>query len=190
MADTGHHRVLRFAEAPGEGQAGAAAHLVLGQPGFASALLSDPPTEASLNAPEAVAVSPDGALVVADTGNDRVMIWDHAMALASGDKAGAVLPPPGARAAQSMQRPSAVVFGPDGALYVADSGNRRVLRWPSLDAARGGAPPFVLDSRAASFSQPVLTDQSVPQGLFVSPHTLYVTDGGNHRVAAVALPLR
>lgn len=189
VADTGHNRVLRFAgTVPGD--KGETANLVLGQPDFVSATKVSVASSSSLSAPEAVAVSPGGALLVADTGNNRVLIWYNAASLSSGASANAELPSPEARAGLSLELPNAIAFGADQALYLADAGNHRVLRWESLDAALAGAAPKVLDSRATSFSQPVFTDGSVPQGLFVSARFLYVSDGINHRIAGIALPLR
>ena len=58
-----------------------------------------------------MALGPAGELLVADTGNNRVLVWDGDPG--SSAEASAVLPPPGAQRVQSLERPSAVLLGPD-----------------------------------------------------------------------------
>jgi sugar lactone lactonase YvrE len=67
LADTGNHRVLHFP------YGSKAADKVIGQPDFDHA---DPPSatsESTLDAPEGVAVAPNGDLYVADTGANRIL---------------------------------------------------------------------------------------------------------------------
>lgn len=66
IADTGNHRVLHYP--PGS----VVADRVFGQPSMDSAVLA-PPSPTTLNGPSGVAVLPNGDLVVADTGNVRVL---------------------------------------------------------------------------------------------------------------------
>lgn len=67
VADTGHHRVLHFPKGK------TVADRVYGQPDFTTAVALSPPTSTSLRAPTGVAVLANGDLVVADTGNARVL---------------------------------------------------------------------------------------------------------------------
>ncbi|MGZ3473618.1 MAG: NHL repeat-containing protein, partial [Polyangiales bacterium] len=66
VADAGNHRVLHFA--PGK----IVADQVYGQPGFNTANVADP-SPTTLRSPTGVAVTPAGDLLVADSGNVRVV---------------------------------------------------------------------------------------------------------------------
>jgi sugar lactone lactonase YvrE len=72
--------------------------------------------------PAGVAVAGDGTLAVADTWNGRVQ----------------VLAPDGdvRVVAQGLYGPRSVLWWPDGRLFIADTGNERILHWrPGMDEA-------------------------------------------------------
>lgn len=75
VADAGNHRVLGWRGHPA---ADRSADLVLGQPGFDTALESQyaPQTASSLRFPYALGVD-GGRLAVADTANNRVLLWSE-----------------------------------------------------------------------------------------------------------------
>ncbi|HKS38707.1 MAG TPA: hypothetical protein VJW76_16050, partial [Verrucomicrobiae bacterium] len=89
-----------------------------------------PATEAFLNAPQGVAVALDGTVYIADRGTSRVRKVDTNGIITtvagtgafgfSGDGGPAVL--------AQISSPYGVALGPDGSLYIADYGNRRVRR--------------------------------------------------------------
>jgi hypothetical protein len=146
------------------------------------------PRQLCLRFPAAVALAGDGALFVADPGAHRVYRVDLAaervtVALGTGT---AGLAADGAVAATApTDTPEDIAIGPDGAVYVAEGRNHRVVRLDpdgtvaafagsgvAGDAGDGGA------ARDARFRQPA--------GLVWMGDTLYVADAGNHRVRRVA----
>jgi sugar lactone lactonase YvrE len=152
------------------------------------------PTRTSLSSPAGIAVQPNtGALYVADSGNHRVLRFPRPV-----DQTGRITPAAvigqldftsaisAVVSASSLRSPSAIAFGPDGDLFVADSGNNRVLEFATAGANQGaavrvyGQPNFTTSSAPAQSSAQTLT---LPQGLFVdSAFNLYVSDTGANRV--------
>jgi len=130
-----------------------------------------PPLSASMSQANAIAFSPDGTLHIADTGNHRVRAVDHGgiVVNVAGDGsdgfAGDGRPATRAR----LSSPSAIAFGLDGVLYIADNGNARI---------RAVAPNGTITTIAG----PELGLVN-PTALAVHPDgTLYIADSGTHRI--------
>jgi len=99
-----------------------------------------PATEASLRFPCAVAVAPDGSLFIADGMNHRIrrvspgglistIAGDGWTRVEPGDhRAGRFAGDGGPAMKASLDGPSDLALGPDGSLYIADAGNRRIRR--------------------------------------------------------------
>lgn len=142
VADAGNHRVLGWSSPP---VADAPAELVLGQPDFRTAaeLPYQPQTATALRFPYAIVVGDHdrgtgtGRMAVADTANNRVLLWDAAPT-ASGVPADHVLGQPDFAAngenrwdlvaADTFCWPYGLCLHGDR-LAVADSGNNRVTIW-------------------------------------------------------------
>lgn len=82
-------------------------------------------TAAGLYGPRGVAAAPDGRVWVADTGNNRLMVYDSSLATPE------AVGKPG-KGPLEFGGPVGIAAGSDGKIYVADVGNRRVQ---VLDAA-------------------------------------------------------
>lgn len=135
VADAGNHRVLGWSPRP---DADRAADLVLGQPDFTTAVEWPyaPQTGDRFRFPYAVALD-GGRLAVADTANNRILMWSGAHG-AAGGAADIVLAQPDF-AANGENRWAGVhrdtLCWPYGIslhgdlLAVADSGNNRVMIW-------------------------------------------------------------
>jgi uncharacterized protein (TIGR03437 family) len=194
VTDTGNNRVLRFPR-PFE-QTSQVADLVIGQPALAGSAVEG--TSAFLlNHPTGIAVRSDrGDLLVADTLNHRVLYFPAP--LASGMAATRVFGETsftennrGASSA-AMTQPTAVAFDADDNIYVADTGNSRILvfgRFEDLPATGAAA----LATGAAPIGQPDFVTAASgtannrlrnPTALSVNwtSGDLWVADTGNHRV--------
>jgi sugar lactone lactonase YvrE len=192
VADTGNHRVLVLAA---NAQPGTSPVRVFGQPDDALAIPNSggAPSARSMNAPRGVFVD-DRYVMVADTGNHRVLVFDRT---STSPDAVRVLGQPtfasasvnaGGASAATMSAPSDVFF--DGTkLYVADTGNSRVLVWNQLPTSNGQAADVVLGQVApdATLANRGTGDAradtlAFPGSIAVLDGALYVADTGNNRV--------
>ena len=125
VADTGNNRVLRFPLDPDTGEAVKVADLVLGQPGFSSANLGSEFNE--LHAPSAVTFDQSGTLYVADTGNDRVLVFEHPFETGM---------PAQREIVGEFYRPTSVATDPTTqGIWVNDSGNGMVQLWDPAESS-------------------------------------------------------
>jgi sugar lactone lactonase YvrE len=145
------------------------------------------PRAVCLGLPLGLALADDGTVLIADAAGHRVYRFDPAadligVVIGTGTQG---LAADGAVAAQSpTRRPTAVAVGPDGAAYVAEAGNHRVVRigadgLVTAFAGRGAA------GDAGDGGPAVEAALRGPAGLAWSGDTLFVTDAGNHRVRRV-----
>jgi hypothetical protein len=194
VADTNNERVMVWIGIPGS--SGANAQLVVGQPDF---LTTTPGVTASkTNAPRGTWT--DGTrLVVADSNNHRVLIW-NTFPTSNGEAADLVVGQPdfvtstSGTGAQKMSFPTSVTS--DGAqLFVADTNNHRVLVFSPFPTANNPAAVAVLgqgsftnvkenddDQNGVVDAAPTARTMFAPQGLTVIANQLFVADAINHRV--------
>ncbi|MEM1448523.1 MAG: NHL repeat-containing protein [Planctomycetota bacterium] len=155
------------------------------------------PSQRALYAPRGVAFLPGGGLAVADTGNHRVLIWRDLTGIGAHAPADVVLgqhdfDSDGAQAGGDdtvvgMHLPCGVLVH-DGALYVCDAWNHRVLIWRTIPAESGTPADAVLgqpDARSVERNRggaigPAGLD--CPYGLAVVNGDLVVADTQNRRV--------
>jgi uncharacterized protein (TIGR03437 family) len=145
VADTDYNRVLIWNTIPQTNQA--PANIVLGQPDFSRVIPNDgggfTPNEKSFKGPQGLWIQ-DGRLFVADSGNNRVLIWNR-IPTSNQQPADIVLGQPDFRTfvqpdltkstidakATTLLTPVSVTS--DGQrLYVTDLGHNRVLIWNSI----------------------------------------------------------
>ncbi len=138
IADRGNDRILIYNSVPLTD--GASANRVIGQIDLFSGGTSRPTTSGTLKAPTGVSAGGD-TLFVADTGNNRVTIYDNIPAISTDGKAADDLlgqgffTQDGVNAAVTAPRDSFSLSAPSGTattggdeVYVVDQGNNRVLR--------------------------------------------------------------
>jgi uncharacterized protein (TIGR03437 family) len=174
------------------------ATLVLGQPDFTTSTLSFVASSATLRLPTAVAS--DGVhLVVGDTDHNRVLIWNR-IPTTNNQPADVVVGQPNFKSAsipgntpnaKSMRGPQGVWIQ-NGRLYVADTGNNRVLIYNQIPTANGASADVVLGAPDfTTFVEPDLTQQknNVTASLVLNPVAVssdgvhvFVTDLGYNRV--------
>lgn len=196
VCDTGHHRLMIWSAVPGRDVT--PADLVIGQPDFRSEGRNarGPVGAATLNVPTGVAAR-DGVLAVADAWNHRVLIW-HGYPTRSNQPADVVLgqrdfvsnaPNRGSDApnAASLNWCYGVALA-DGALYVADTGNRRVLKWNRIPESNGTPADLVLgqddfETRDENGGRvPGAAGMRWPHGVAIDGDRLFVADAGNNRI--------
>jgi sugar lactone lactonase YvrE len=142
----------------------------------------------TMSFPEGAAVGPDGTLFVADTGNNRVLVYQSpwtsdavadivlGQASMSSNAAGSAL--------NQMRSPSGLFVDGGGVLWVADTGNNRVLKFPTI--ATGASAAFAIGGTGGAST----TTLSGPSGVGLdAAGALYVADTGFSRVVRYAPPL-
>ena len=174
---------------------GGAADVVLGQPDFKT--IDPAATQTGMSLPTAVAT--DGkVLAVADTDNNRVLIWktipttnnkaaDIVVGQSDFTTTATVVPP----TAKSLRGPQGVWIQ-NGKLYVADTQDHRVLIYNNIPTSNGAAADVVLGQpNFTTFVEPDLTQAKSdatannllnPVSVTSDGARLYVTDLGHNRV--------
>ncbi|MBI4870582.1 MAG: hypothetical protein HY814_03345 [Candidatus Riflebacteria bacterium] len=192
VADQYNNRVLIWNRIPTAD--GVPADVVLGQPSFLAGGANIPARgAATLSLPTGVFC--DGTrLFVADTQNNRVLIWNTVPTL-SGTPADVVVGQPNFETgspnspncnAQTLHVPSAV-YSDGTRLFVSDFGNNRVLIWNVIPTNHGQSADLVLgqsDFAGLAPNNPSLGAGTLngPHGLFFDGTSLSVADLHNNRV--------
>ena len=167
---------------------GGTASIVLGQPNFENTTANT--SQNGLSLPTAVAT--DGnILVVADTNNNRVLIW-NSIPQASNAPAdvvvgqtnftnwGTAVPP----TATSLRGPQGVWIQ-DGKLYIADTQDHRILIYNKIPTANGAAADLVLGQpNFTTFVQPDLTQANQDATATNLLNPVSVTSDGTHLFVA------
>lgn len=192
VVDSVANRVLIYDSIPTDGAALPA--VVVGQQDFRS---RDPfCSDRALSSPTAVHITRDGKLIVADTGNSRVLIWKSVPRRGdNGKKADVVLGQSGFLSCQpnagntapgraTMNRPGGI-WSDGTRLMVADTLNRRVLLWDALTLENGQEPDKVLGQPgfdSANSTPPGPSTLAGPRGVASNGKHVAVSDTNNHRV--------
>lgn len=197
VADEGHSRVLIWSGAPTTTNAPASVSVGQASPTTSPQALCD---ASHLNHPEGVFVK-NGKLIVADTENNRVLVW-NTVPLTSGTSADLVLGQADATHcsanrgsgvnANTLDAPTGV-WSDGTRLVVADTGNNRVLIWNAFPTQNGAAAGTVVgqasmndgSAHAADDASPtaaVGTGLSAPSSVSGSNNQLFVADTGHNRV--------
>lgn len=199
VSDTGHHRVLGWHRAPTEDNI--PADILLGQPAFdrEGRNARGSTNIDTFNVPTGItACGAHGAgLAVADAWNHRVLIW-HTRPAGSHQRPDVVLGQVDFDSGESNRgkdRPTAsTLFWPycvswDGAhLWIADTGNRRVLMWEGLPQRNGAPAALVLGQDGFDHRDengggtPSAASMRWPHAITFPGGRLCVADAGNNRL--------
>lgn len=196
VADTGHHRLLGWRQRPDRD--GQPADWVIGQADFGQEGQNGQgkPGAATVSVPTGICACGEG-LAVADAWNHRVLIWQQ-VPQASQVPADLVLgqadfhqnlPNRGDlnTAADRMHWPYGVFYH-QGCLWVADTGNRRVLVWQGLPTRNGQPADWVLGQPDLTTrnenggGSPTAASLRWPHALTVWQGQLAIADAGNNRI--------
>lgn len=199
VSDTGHHRVLGWHRTPTADNS--PADILLGQPAFdrEGRNARGSASTNTMNVPTGItACGPDGrGLAVADAWNHRVLIW-HRRPTQSHQAPDVVLGQAdfdGGESNRGDDPPTAsTLFWPycvswdGGRLWVADTGNRRVLMWDGLPQRHGeaatrvlGQPDFAQRDENGG-SEPTAASMRWPHAISFPNGGLCVADAGNNRL--------
>lgn len=198
VADQNNNRVLRFDSVALKAN-GAAADIVLGQTDFTTPTANT--TQTGMNSPSGVYVDNSGILWVADQKNNRVLRFNNATTLKTGDSANRVLGQGDfissnkALGMNSMDTPSGVFGDASGNLYVIDKVNNRTLIFNNAATLLDGSSAsnvlgqVDLQSKSVTLS-PTASTQNGPNGVFFdnNKQQIWVGDTNNNRVLRYSLP--
>ncbi|MBW4562331.1 MAG: hypothetical protein KME32_14500 [Mojavia pulchra JT2-VF2] len=196
VSDTGHHRLLGWRKLPTKDSQ--SADWVIGQPDFyhEGQNAKGTPGRATLSVPTGICACGEG-LAVADAWNHRILIWKN-LPEDSNVPADLVLgqanftdnePNRGSQipAANTMHWPYGVFYH-QGRLFVADTGNRRVLIWQQLPTENGQTADLVLGQpnmisrNENGGGSPTAASMRWCHDITFWGDNLVVSDAGNNRV--------
>jgi hypothetical protein len=179
VADYANNRILIWNSLPADG---APADVVVGQPdGTSTAPNNGGISSSSLYSPQGVRLW-GGKLFVADSSNNRVLIW-NSIPTSDGTPADVVLGQPNMSAntattsATGMNMVQSVDVA-DGALVVADRDNRRVLVYDTIPTTSGAPADRVIGQASMTTATPSVSQTGFARPYFVALHAgrMAVTD--------------
>lgn len=146
-----------------------------------------PATAAELNAPQGIAIGPDGTLYIADTANQRIRaISAGQITTLAGTGTSGFSGDGGAPSAAAFRSPTALAVDPAGALLICDTGNHRIRRVANgvvTTVAGNGIQGFSGDGGPAPAAE-----LDTPLGIVsFAAGGLYVADAQNNRIRSVGL---
>lgn len=193
VADTGCHRIKIYSSAP---TSNVSASLVLGQ----SSLAANTPalTSAGLHDPYGVAVSAGGKILVADSGNNRVLVW-NSLPASNGVAADVVLGQPDFTTGSSNSPlvNATTLAIPAGItkmgtrLYISEVWNQRISVWNTLPTLMRQAADTVIgktslttgnSAQVADASSGSNNYLAAPRSLYTDGSKFFVVDGTHNRV--------
>ncbi len=191
VADAGNNRVLIWNSVPTVN--GAAADVVIGQTDFVTGTSGTAADK--LNFPTGILVLPDGRLLIIDSGNNRVLIF-NSIPSTNGASADVVIGQPdfisnsSGSGANEMDTPWDCAYSPEGKLLISDDGspsfggNHRILVFNDVPVTNGASADIVIGNTVfaqktagttkSEFNQPSVTCSVEGK--------LAIADFGNSRV--------
>lgn len=164
VSDVALNRILWYRKPTGaDFTSGQSAENVIGQNDFASTAATQ------LNTPHAIALDANNRVYVADTGNNRIVIYANLPP--AGVPATVSLALKGDAGGQAFNKPFGVTVDPvTEEVWVADTANSRVVRFPDFDSLTvnpvsnltltGGAYPPPLSIALDAFGNPIVADEA------------------------------
>ncbi|WP_375578255.1 T9SS type A sorting domain-containing protein [Marivirga tractuosa] len=194
VTDRNNDRVLVYNKIPTQNNA--SADLVIGQSDFTSGFQGIGPNR--LRAPWNTSVAPDGKLLIADDGNNRVLVY-NTIPTTNGASADLVIGQNGffnnaTGSSNSGFSSPGVTVSPNGIVAVADFNNHRALIFNEIPTTNGANADVVLGQRnfneAVNFNdgdgntgQPSSKNMSQPYGInFDLNERLYINGRGMNRM--------
>jgi DNA-binding beta-propeller fold protein YncE len=189
VSDTGNNRVLVYNADEDGNLLDRIPDYVLGQSNFYTN--SSGATSSTLNSPSGLTYDFDfNKLLVADNGNNRVLVYD-AQVITNGEAAESVLGQPDFTTVSAgttiakLSAPQGIVYhSSTGELFIADTGNNRVLIFQINTITNGENAVNVLGQTDFTSSAAATTREGMntPVDVTFVSETLFVSDSGNNRV--------
>lgn len=144
-------------------------------------------SSSQLDSPMSVYITHTGALLIADTGNSRVMLWEK------GASAGIIVAGTGSKGAElhQLNGPEDAVMDRKGTVYIADTGNNRVVKWD-----QGVTQGVVIGGHVNGTAGDSMLLMNKPSSLQLLHHEdgiiydppFFVADTGNNRILTLTYP--
>jgi len=193
VADRDNNRVMIWTNLPA--QNGQDANFVLGQANFLSSNYGT--SQTTLHTPKGVSYDPNvGYLYVADTDNNRALIWTNQIAQnaqpanyvigqTNFTNGSAVTP----ISAATLSQPAKVFVNPrSSTVFVADSNNNRGLIYKQISLSNGQSADLVIGQTSMSASVAATSQAGLksPKSILVNPENgiVFVADTSNNRITA------
>ncbi len=144
-------------------------------------------TRARLDSPSDIAVAPDGSVLIADTGNERVrrVVPSGVIETLAGDGTRGFAGDGGPATAGELNRPAGVAVARDGRVLIADTGNDRV-RQVSLGGQLNTVAGDGQDGPGGDGGPAGKAELDFPSGLVARQDgTLLIVDTGNRSIRQV-----
>lgn len=185
VADSSNNRVLVFnvlAISNGENAVN-----VLGQSSYTTNTAAT--SQTGLRSPRGVAVGGSNRLFVADTTNNRVMVFNIST-ITNGEAAVNVLgqssytTSTAATSSTGLRAPEDVIAEASTRLFVGDTNNHRIMVFDIVSISNGEAAVNVLGQTTFTAGSAATTQArlSSPTGVYLQSSLLYAADGGNNRL--------
>lgn len=184
IADTGNDRVRKIAAGIMSTLAGNGQGAFGGDRG--------PPSAAQISEPYGLAVSPNGNLYIADTGNNRIRMVSHGKitTLAGTGQAG-FSGDDGPAAAAELNAPNGLAVNADGDLYIADTSNHRIrMVSPAgvITTVAGDGEEGLRDTDPNGDGQAAVQAQlhaPISVAVGADGRSIYISDSSNNRIRLV-----
>ncbi|HNB71992.1 MAG TPA: DUF2341 domain-containing protein [Acidobacteriota bacterium] len=165
VSDTGNGRVLRFNG---------------GNPGFAVVIASTGTASGQVGSPHGLAINSAFTLFVTDESNSRILRITTANTV-NVSTSGSVIATLGT-ALNRVKNPQDVALDASGILYIADTGNSRILRWVNANPNNSTAVALIGSQLGQVNRAEGVTVVTFTTGPFSGQPVLVVSDTSNNRV--------
>lgn len=171
VSDTGNSRVLRFTG---------------GVPGSGVLIASTGTGSGQVSSPRGLVIDSTFRLFITDESNSRILRILNANTTVS-PSSGTVLASSGVGMNQ-VKNPQGITIDSNGTLFVADTGNSRILRWPNANPVNASTMALA-GSQLGQVNRPEgVTISQFLSGPFSGNSVLVVGDTGNNRIQGRFLP--
>ncbi|HNG94699.1 MAG TPA: SMP-30/gluconolactonase/LRE family protein, partial [Acidobacteriota bacterium] len=171
VSDTGNGRVMRFNN---------------GVPGFGVIIASNGTASGQVGSPRGLAVDSTFRLFVTDETNSRILRINNANTVVAATS-GTVIATAGT-GMNKVQNPQGITIDSSGTIFVADTGNSRILRWVNANPANASTMALT-GSQLGQVNRPEgVTVVQFTSGPFSGGPFLVVGDTSNNRIQGRFIP--